>query len=107
METKKVWFVTGASKGLGFELVKKLLSEGFQVAATSRTVESLISSIGETSENFLPLGANITDNNDIKSAIDKTVEHFGKLMWLSTMPVMDRSEHWRNLPMRKQEKIMR
>ncbi|WET00195.1 SDR family NAD(P)-dependent oxidoreductase [Chryseobacterium arthrosphaerae] len=79
METKKVWFVTGASKGLGFELVKKLLSEGFQVAATSRTVESLISSIGETSENFLPLGANITDNNDIKSAIDKTVKHFGKI----------------------------
>lgn len=49
------------------------------MAATSRTVESLISSIGETSENFLPLGANITDNNDIKSAIDKTVEHFGKI----------------------------
>lgn len=79
METKKVWFVTGASKGLGFELVKKLLSEGFQVAATSRTVESLISTIGETSENFLPLSSNITDNNDIKSAIEKTVHHFGRI----------------------------
>ncbi|MDQ1855359.1 SDR family NAD(P)-dependent oxidoreductase [Chryseobacterium sp. WLY505] len=79
METKKVWFVTGASKGLGFELVKKLLSEGFQVAATSRTVESLISTIGETSENFLPLSVNITDNNDIKSAIEKTVHHFGQI----------------------------
>ncbi|MEJ5104565.1 SDR family NAD(P)-dependent oxidoreductase [Chryseobacterium sp. MYb328] len=79
METKKVWFVTGASKGLGFELVKKLLSEGFQVAATSRTVESLISTIGETSENFLPLSVNITDNDDIKSAIAKTVEHFGRI----------------------------
>ncbi|PWN61799.1 SDR family NAD(P)-dependent oxidoreductase [Chryseobacterium viscerum] len=79
METKKVWFVTGASKGLGFELVKKLLSEGFQVAATSRTVESLISTIGDTSENFLPLSVNITDNNDIKSAITKTVEHFGRI----------------------------
>ncbi|MBB6331539.1 NAD(P)-dependent dehydrogenase (short-subunit alcohol dehydrogenase family) [Chryseobacterium sediminis] len=79
METKKVWFVTGASKGLGFELVKKLLSEGFQVAATSRTVESLISTIGEASENFLPLSVNITDNNDIKSAIAKTVEHFGRI----------------------------
>ncbi|WP_431610955.1 SDR family NAD(P)-dependent oxidoreductase [Chryseobacterium sp. 'Rf worker isolate 10'] len=79
METKKVWFVTGASKGLGFELVKKLLSEGFQVAATSRTVESLISTIGETSENFLPLSVNITDNNDIKSAIAKTVNHFGRI----------------------------
>lgn len=79
METKKVWFVTGASKGLGFELVKKLLSEGFQVAATSRTVESLISTIGETSENFLPLSVNITDNNDIKSAIERTVHHFGRI----------------------------
>ncbi|AZA80456.1 short-chain dehydrogenase/reductase [Chryseobacterium lactis] len=79
METRKVWFVTGASKGLGFELVKKLLSEGFQVAATSRTVESLISTIGETSENFLPLSVNITDNDDIKSAIAKTVEHFGRI----------------------------
>ncbi|MFC5873604.1 NADP-dependent 3-hydroxy acid dehydrogenase YdfG [Chryseobacterium arachidis] len=79
METKKVWFVTGASKGLGLELVKKLLAEGFQVAATSRTVDSLISSIGETSENFLPLSMNITDNNDVKSAIEKTTEHFGKV----------------------------
>lgn len=79
METKKVWFVTGASKGLGFELVKKLLSEGFHVAATSRTVESLISTIGDASENFLPLSVNITDNDDIKSAIAKTVEYFGRI----------------------------
>ncbi|MGE8553765.1 MAG: SDR family NAD(P)-dependent oxidoreductase [Chryseobacterium jejuense] len=79
METKKVWFVTGASKGLGFELVKKLLSEGFRVAATSRTIESLISSFGETSDNFLPLSVNIKDNNDIKSVISKTVEHFGQI----------------------------
>lgn len=79
METKKVWFVTGASKGLGFELVKKLLSEGFQVAATSRTVNSLISAFGEASENFLPLSVNITDNNDVKSAIAKTTEHFGQI----------------------------
>jgi len=79
METKKVWFVTGASKGLGFELVKKLLSDGFKVAATSRTVESLTDAFGEVSENFLPLSMNITDNNDVKSALDKTVGHFGNV----------------------------
>mgnify|MGYP006177307749 FL=1 len=27
MENNKVWFVTGASKGLGLELAKKLLAE--------------------------------------------------------------------------------
>ena len=79
METKKVWFVTGASKGLGFELVKKLLSEGFRVAATSRTVASLAASFGETSENFLPLAMNITDNEDVKLSLAKTVEHFGNV----------------------------
>ncbi|SEN05655.1 Short-chain dehydrogenase [Chryseobacterium taichungense] len=79
METKKVWFVTGASKGLGFELVKKLLAEGYQVAATSRTVEALTSAFGASSENFLPLSMNITDNNDVKSVIARTVEHFGKI----------------------------
>ncbi|WP_294215263.1 SDR family NAD(P)-dependent oxidoreductase [uncultured Chryseobacterium sp.] len=79
METNKVWFVTGASKGLGFELVKKLLSEGFRVAATSRSVDSLISSFGEASESFLPLGMDITDNSNVKSSVTKTVEHFGNL----------------------------
>lgn len=79
METKKVWFVTGASKGLGFELVKKLLSEGFRVAATSRSVDALVASFGETSENFLPLGMDITDNDDVKSSLAGTVAHFGNV----------------------------
>ncbi len=79
METKKVWFVTGASKGLGFELVKKLLSDGYKVAATSRTVASLTDAFGEVSENFLPLSMNITDNNDVQSVLAKTVEHFGNV----------------------------
>lgn len=79
METKKVWFVTGASKGLGFELVKKLLSAGYKVAATSRTVASLTDAFGEVSENFLPLSMNITDNNDVQSVLAKTVEHFGNV----------------------------
>lgn len=77
METKKVWFVTGASKGLGSELVKKLLSEGFRVAATSRTVDALVASFGESSENFLPLGMDITDNDEVNSSLARTVAHFG------------------------------
>ncbi|KAA0130758.1 SDR family NAD(P)-dependent oxidoreductase [Chryseobacterium sp. SN22] len=79
METKKVWFVTGASKGLGFELVKKLLLEGFRVAATSRTAESLVASFGKASENFLPLEMNIAENDNVKWAVSRTVEHFGNV----------------------------
>lgn len=79
MSEKKVWFVTGASKGLGLALVKELLSEDFHVAATSRNLQSLIKEIGEKSEAFLPIEMDVTDNEDVKNAISKSVEHFGKV----------------------------
>ncbi len=79
METKKVWFVTGASKGLGLALIKKLLEQNYRVAATTRNVQSLISEIGETSETFLPLEVSLTDNENVQSAIVKTIEYFGQL----------------------------
>ncbi len=79
METKKVWFVTGASKGLGLALVKKLLEQGYRVVATSRNIQSLHSEIGEQSENFLPLEVSLTDSENVKSALEKSIEHFGQL----------------------------
>ncbi|WP_223607416.1 SDR family oxidoreductase [Chryseobacterium sp. OSA05B] len=79
METKKVWFVTGASKGLGLALVKKLLENNYRVAAATRNAQSLISEIGETSDVFLPIELNLTDNEYVQSAISKTIEHFGQL----------------------------
>ncbi|PIF45055.1 NADP-dependent 3-hydroxy acid dehydrogenase YdfG [Chryseobacterium sp. 52] len=79
METKKVWFVTGASKGLGLALVKKLLEKNYRVAAATRNAQSLISEIGEKSEAFLPLELHLTDNEEVQSAISKTIDHFGQL----------------------------
>ena len=77
MDTRKVWFVTGASKGLGLHLVKKLLHNGYRVAATSRNAQSLNNDIGEVDEKFLPLEVNLTDDQDVKRAIQQTVAHFG------------------------------
>lgn len=79
METKKVWFVTGASKGLGLALVKKLLEQNYRVVATSRNSQSLLSEIGDASENFLPLEVRLTDDNDVKSAITKSIDYFGQV----------------------------
>ncbi|WDF60580.1 oxidoreductase [Flavobacterium sp. KACC 22758] len=76
MDNKKVWFITGASKGLGLELAKKLLAEGFKVAATSRSEEALVKVLGNSSENFLPLEMDLVDEKSVKSAIDKTINHF-------------------------------
>lgn len=79
MEAKKVWFVTGASKGLGLTLVKKLLQNGYYVVATTRNTQSLIDEVGPVSETFLPLEVNLTDNNNVKNAIEKSIAHFGKI----------------------------
>ncbi|WP_205513931.1 SDR family NAD(P)-dependent oxidoreductase [Longitalea arenae] len=78
MSTKKVWFVTGASKGLGLSLVKRLLNEGYKVAATSRTVESLKKEVG-SSENFLPLEVNVVDEKSVNDGITKTLAVFGSI----------------------------
>jgi NAD(P)-dependent dehydrogenase (short-subunit alcohol dehydrogenase family) len=78
MNNKKVWLVTGASKGLGLALVQKLLQNGFAVAATSRSVDALQKGVGED-ENFLPLALNLLDEGDVQKAINNTMERFGRL----------------------------
>jgi NAD(P)-dependent dehydrogenase (short-subunit alcohol dehydrogenase family) len=79
MKVKKIWFVTGASKGLGLSLVKKLLQNGYSVVATTRNVRLLIDEVGQVSETFLPLRVDLTDNDDVKKAIEKSIVHFGKI----------------------------
>ncbi|SMC45984.1 SDR family NAD(P)-dependent oxidoreductase [Moheibacter sediminis] len=79
MEAKKVWLVTGASKGLGLTLVKKLLKNNYRVVAASRNVESLKSEIKDGSDAFLPIEINLLDDSDVKNAIEKSIAHFGRI----------------------------
>jgi NAD(P)-dependent dehydrogenase (short-subunit alcohol dehydrogenase family) len=76
---KQVWFVTGASKGLGLSLVKRLLADGYRVAATSRNVDELQNAVGAAPERFLPLAMNLTDEESVESAVAKTITNFGSL----------------------------
>lgn len=79
MNTENVWLVTGASKGLGLTLVKKLLADGYRVIATSRNVKSLKDEVGGKSENFLPLSMSLSDEADVKSVIAEGVVYFGRI----------------------------
>lgn len=76
MDNNKVWFITGASKGLGLELAKKLLAQGYKVAATSRSEKALIEMLGNPSENFLPLEMDLVDEKNVKNAIEVAISHF-------------------------------
>ncbi|WP_258100602.1 SDR family oxidoreductase [Marinoscillum pacificum] len=77
MKTKKVWFITGASRGLGLALAKKLIENGYYVAGTSRSLNALIQELGNASETFLPLEMDVTNDKDVKEAIIQTIDHFG------------------------------
>ena len=79
MENNKVWFVTGASKGLGLALVKKLLNEGYKVAATSRNLSDLTKAVDTQNEQFLPLSVNLTSEDSVQEAVELTVKTFGKI----------------------------
>ena len=79
MDNKKVWFVTGASKGLGLTLVKQLLKSGHTVAATSRNKASLSQSVGGDTAQFLPLEINLANDSDVAQAIRETIATFGRI----------------------------
>lgn len=75
---KNIWFVTGASKGLGLSLVKKLLDQGYGVAATSRTKKSLQEAVGENDQ-FLALEMDLSSEASVQQAVSQTLEKFGRL----------------------------
>lgn len=79
MKKNDIWFVTGASKGLGHSIVAKLLSQGYKVAATSRSLDALIKAFGEESNQFLPLSMNLSSEEDVKRCLKEAHEHFGRL----------------------------
>jgi NAD(P)-dependent dehydrogenase (short-subunit alcohol dehydrogenase family) len=78
MKNNKVWFVTGASKGLGLSLVKKLLKEGFNVAATSRKIQDLTQAVGNHAS-FLPLAVDLKTEASVHQAMEQTVDRFGSI----------------------------
>jgi NAD(P)-dependent dehydrogenase (short-subunit alcohol dehydrogenase family) len=80
MNNKKVWYITGASKGLGLALVKKLLAEGYRVAATSRTLSSLTQAVGTgKTADFLPLEVDLSSEQSVADSMNATHAAFGSI----------------------------
>ena len=76
---QKVWYITGASKGLGLSLVKQLLSAGHKVAATSRSLADLENAVGTDNANFLPLAVDLKDEASVNSSVNAAVSAFGQI----------------------------
>ena len=80
MDSSKVWYVTGASQGLGLNLVKKLLNAGYRVAATSRNAQTLKDAVGLIdTDRFLPLAVDLGNLDCIEESIRQTITAFGQI----------------------------
>ncbi|GAA5024676.1 short-chain dehydrogenase/reductase [Marivirga lumbricoides] len=79
MDIQKVWFITGASKGMGLEITKAVLSNGDKVIATSRNTDTLIEKIEEHKGNLLPIKLDITNEKEVENAISKGIDEFGQI----------------------------
>jgi len=79
MGNQKVWFITGASKGLGLALAKQLLAAGHKVAATSRNTAGLTEAVSIKSDAFLPLKMDLGSDHSVAAAIEQTHLTFGRI----------------------------
>ena len=77
--SSKVWFITGAARGIGLSLARQALAQGNAVAATSRTLASLQQAFGDKHERLLPLEVDLVDEASVQAAIDRTVATFGRI----------------------------
>jgi len=74
----KVWFITGAGRGMGVDIAKAALAAGYKVVATGRNTEKVAEALGK-SGNLLVVKLDITRLADAESAVKSAVEKFGRI----------------------------
>lgn len=78
MTDKKVWFVTGAGRGLGIDIAQKALAAGHSVVATGRDPDKVLEAVG-AHENLLTVALDITNPDAAAAAVKTTLDRFGRI----------------------------
>ena len=77
-EFKRVWFITGASRGLGALMAKAALADGNAVVATGRNAGAITERLG-ASPALLAVQLDVTDEGQAKAAVEAAIEKFGRI----------------------------
>ena len=75
---KRVWFITGASRGLGALIAEAALADGNAVVAAGRNIAAIAERLG-ASPALLSVALDVTDEAQAKAAVRAAVETFGRI----------------------------
>jgi NAD(P)-dependent dehydrogenase (short-subunit alcohol dehydrogenase family) len=78
MTDKKIWFITGAGRGMGADFAEAVLAAGHTLVATGREPSRLTRQLGR-SDNLLALKLDVTHSEDAEAAVKAAVERFGRI----------------------------
>lgn len=76
---KKVWFITGTSRGFGREWTIAALERGDKVAAIARDTATLADLVDRYGDALLPIRLDVTDRAADFAAVKQAHDHFGRL----------------------------
>lgn len=74
----KVWFITGATRGIGADIAKAALAAGDKVVSTGRQKESVTRALG-SSEHLLALSLDVTDEQQAQATVQAAISHFKQI----------------------------
>ena len=76
MTGKKIWFITGAGRGMGVDFAKAALAAGDAVVATGRNPDAVAKAVGD-SDDLLVVQLDVTRPQNAEAAVKAAVDRFG------------------------------
>lgn len=77
--SEKVWFLTGASRGFGLEIARKILAQGDRVVATARRAAQILDHLPDAGDALLAVDLDVTDADQAAGAVRSAVDTFGRI----------------------------
>src|SRR2546422_3761798 len=78
MADKKIWFITGAGRGMGVDIAQAALGAGYAVVATGRNTEAVTDAVGEA-DHLLVVELDITSLASAEAAVQSALDRFGHI----------------------------
>jgi len=78
MTDRKVWFITGAARGMGVDFAKAALAAGHAIVATGRRPDTVTQAVG-TSDDLLVVKLDVTSPADAHAAVRAALDRFGRI----------------------------